>query len=118
MTDITNPHILAPHLRCAAWELPFEAGEDTFVMDRPELGTITTWRAPTIDTAQATLTQNVSPTAVLQLSLYGQVLDGKQSNPYRAVRIGPNEPQENIPTTRARGRVPRHRCGRATSGHP
>lgn len=81
------------------------AGEDTYVMDRPELGTITTWRDLTIDTAQATLTQNVSPTAVLQLSLYGQILDGKQSNPYRAVRIGPNEPQETIPGTRARGAI-------------
>lgn len=78
------------------------SGEDTFVMDRPELGTITTWRDLTIDTAQATVTQNLTPTAVLQLSLYGQVLDGKQSNPYRAVRIGPNEPQESVPETRAR----------------
>ena len=80
-------------------------GEETYVMDRPELGTITTWRDLAIDTAQATLTQNLSPTAVLQLSLYGQVLDGMQSNPYRAVRIGPNEPQEYIPGTRARGAV-------------
>ena len=79
------------------------AGEDTYVMDRPELGTVTTWRDLTIDTAQATVTQNLSPTSVLQLSLYGQVLDGMQSNPYRAVRIGPNEPQEHIPDTRARG---------------
>lgn len=77
-------------------------GDDTYVMDRPELGTITTWRDLTIDTAQATVTQNLSPTAVLQLSLYGQVLDGLQSNPYRAVRIGPNEPQESVPGTRAR----------------
>jgi hypothetical protein len=77
-------------------------GDDSFVMDRPELGTITTWRDLAIDTAQATVTQNLSPTAVLQLSLYGQVLDGKQSNPYRALRIGPNEPQESVPDTRAR----------------
>lgn len=77
-------------------------GEDTYVMDRPELGTITTWRDLEIDTAQATLTQNLSPTAVLQLSLFGQVLEGMQSNPYRAVQIGPNQPQEHIPATRAR----------------
>ncbi len=78
-------------------------GVDTFVMDRPELGTITTWRDLTIDTVSATVTQNLSPTTLLQLSLYGQVLDGMQSNPYRAVRIGPNEPQEQIPEVRARG---------------
>ncbi|HVV84745.1 MAG TPA: DUF3570 domain-containing protein [Kofleriaceae bacterium] len=80
-------------------------GQDSYVMDRPELGTVTTWRDLTIDTAQATLNQNLTPTAVLQLSLYGQVLDGMQSNPYRAVRIGPNEPQEHVPSTRARGAV-------------
>ena len=80
-------------------------GADTYVMDTAVLGTITTWRDLAIDTAQATVTQNLTPTSVLQLSLYGQVLDGMQSNPYRAVRIGPNEPQEHIPDTRARGAV-------------
>ena len=63
----------------------------------------TTWCDLTIDTTQATLTQNLSPTLVLQTSLYGQILDGFQSNPYRRVRVGPNEPQEHMPTTRARG---------------
>jgi hypothetical protein len=63
---------------------------------------LTTWRELSIDTAQATVTQNLSPTMVLQLSLYGQVLEGFQSNPYRRVRVGPNEPQESIPDTRAR----------------
>jgi hypothetical protein len=62
----------------------------------------TTWRDLSIDTAQGTLTQNLSPTTVMQLSLYGQVLDGFQSNPYRQVRVGPNEPQEHVPDTRAR----------------
>lgn len=62
----------------------------------------TTWRDLTIDTAQATLTQNLSPTMVMQASLFGQVLEGFQSNPYRRVRVGANEPQENIPDTRAR----------------
>ena len=80
-------------------------GADTYVMDTAVLGTLTTWRDLAIDTAQATVTQNLTPTSVLQLSLYGQVLDGMQSNPYRAVRIGPNEPQEHIPDTRARGAV-------------
>jgi hypothetical protein len=77
-------------------------GEDTFLMDNPALGRVTTWRDLQIDTVQATLTQNLSPTMVVQLSLYGQVLEGFQSNPYRRVRIGPNEPQEHIPDTRAR----------------
>lgn len=63
---------------------------------------LTTWRELTIDTAQATLTQNLSPTMVLQANLYGQILEGFQSNPYRRVRVGPNEPQEHIPDTRAR----------------
>ena len=80
-------------------------GADTYVMDTAVLGTLTTWRDLAIDTAQATVTQNLTPTSVLQLSLYGQVLDGMQSNPYRAVRIGPNEPQEHIHDTRARGAV-------------
>lgn len=62
----------------------------------------TVWRDLAIDTLQATLTQNVSPTTVLQASLYGQILDGFQSNPYRAVRIGPNDPQEHIPSSRSR----------------
>jgi DEAD/DEAH box helicase domain-containing protein len=30
ITDITNPYILAPHLRCAAYELPLELGEQVF----------------------------------------------------------------------------------------
>ena len=77
-------------------------GADTFVMDMPALGRVTTWRELSIDTLQGTLTQNLSPTTVAQVSLYGQVLEGFQSNPYRRVRIGPNEPQEHIPDTRAR----------------
>jgi hypothetical protein len=77
-------------------------GADSYIMDMPALGLLTTWRDLTIDTAQGTLTQNLSPTMVMQLSLYGQILEGFQSNPYRRVRIGPNEPQEHIPDTRAR----------------
>lgn len=73
-----------------------DSGEDVPEMDR------TTWRDLAIDTAQATVTQNLSPTTVLQLGAYGQVLKGFQSNPYRRVRIGPNEPQEHIPDSRSR----------------
>lgn len=63
---------------------------------------MTVWRDVTIDTAQGSVTQNLSPTMNAQLSLYGQILEGFQSNPYRRVRIGPNAPQEHIPDTRAR----------------
>jgi hypothetical protein len=62
----------------------------------------TRWESLGIDTAQATLTQNLSPTLNMQVALYGSVLDGFQSNPYRRVRIGPNAPQEHIPDIRAR----------------
>jgi Protein of unknown function (DUF3570) len=63
---------------------------------------VTTWRDLSIDTASVTVTQNLSPTSVIAISGYGQVLEGFQSNPYRRVRVGPNEPQEHIPDTRAR----------------
>jgi hypothetical protein len=72
-------------------------GEDTLGM--------TVWRDIVMDTAQATITQNLSPTMNAQLALYGQILEGFQSNPYRRVRIGPNAPQEHIPSTRARWSV-------------
>jgi len=66
---------------------------------------LTRWEEISIDTVQVALTQNLSPTMNLQLGLYGQVLEGFQSNPYRRVRIGPNAPQEHIPSTRARWSV-------------
>jgi hypothetical protein len=62
----------------------------------------TLWRDVSIDTAQATVTQNLTPTMNLQIAGYGQVLDGFQSNPYRRVRVGGNTPQEHIPNERAR----------------
>jgi len=66
---------------------------------------ITRWEEISIDTVQVTLTQNLSPTTNLQLGAFGQVIEGFQSNPYRRVRIGPNAPQEHIPSTRARWSV-------------
>ena len=30
IVDVSNPYILTPHLRCAAWELPLETTEDVF----------------------------------------------------------------------------------------
>ncbi len=62
----------------------------------------TLWRDLTIDTVQATVTQNLTPTMNLQVAAFGQVLEGFQSNPYRRVRVGGNSPQEHIPDTRAR----------------
>jgi hypothetical protein len=73
-----------------------------FGKDRPGM---TLWRDLSIDTAQVTVTQNLSPTMNLQIAGYGQVLEGFQSNPYRRVRIGPNSPQEHIPSTRDRWSV-------------
>jgi hypothetical protein len=70
-----------------------------FGKDKP--GT-TLWRDLAIDTAQATLTQNLTPTMNMQIAGYGQILDGFQSNPYRRVRVGGNTPQEHIPNERAR----------------
>jgi hypothetical protein len=66
---------------------------------------LTRWEDLSIDTAHVGLLQNLSPTMNLQLALYGQVLDGFQSNPYRRVQVGPNTPQEHIPDTRARWSV-------------
>jgi hypothetical protein len=65
-------------------------------------GRLTRWEDLSIDTAQVSLTQNLSPTMNLQVALFGQVLEGFQSNPYRRVQVGPNTPQEHIPDTRAR----------------
>ncbi|HSD86622.1 MAG TPA: DUF3570 domain-containing protein [Kofleriaceae bacterium] len=66
---------------------------------------MTVWRDLSIDTAQTTITQNLSPTMNMQLALFGQILEGYQSNPYRRVRIGSNSPQEHIPDTRDRWSV-------------
>jgi len=63
---------------------------------------LTRWEGLSIDTAQVSLTQNLTPMLNLQLALYGQILEGFQSNPYRRVQVGPNTPQEHIPGTRAR----------------
>ncbi|MGE0548729.1 MAG: DUF3570 domain-containing protein [Kofleriaceae bacterium] len=75
-------------------------GKDYF--DPNTMERITRWSPLRIDRAQATLTQNLSPVMNMQVALFGEVLEGFQSNPYRRVRIGPNAPQEHIPDTRAR----------------
>lgn len=63
---------------------------------------VTLWRDVTIDTTQATLTQNLSPTMIGQVSLFGQIMSGFLSNPYRAVRVRNVEAQETVPDARAR----------------
>jgi hypothetical protein len=63
---------------------------------------VTVWHDLSIDTAQASVTQNLTPTMNMQVALYGQILDGFQSNPYRRVQVGSTTPQENEPDERAR----------------
>jgi hypothetical protein len=63
---------------------------------------LTVWHDLSIDTAQGTLTQNLSPTMNLQLAVWGQIINGFQSDPYRRVQVGMNEPQEQVPTIRDR----------------
>jgi hypothetical protein len=78
---------------------PCDKKSGVFGKDRPGM---TLWRDLSIDTAQATITQNLTPTMNLQVAGFGQVLEGFQSNPYRRVRVGANSPQEHIPSTRDR----------------
>jgi hypothetical protein len=78
------------------------SGDDTLDATGARL---TRWERLSIDTAHVGVVQNLSPTMNLQLALYGQVLEGFQSNPYRRVQVGQNTPQEHIPDTRARWSV-------------
>jgi hypothetical protein len=78
---------------------PCDVSKVIVVEDRPG---VTVWRDLQIDTAQATLTQNMSPTLALQAGLFGQVLRGFQANPYRRVRVSGVEPQESVPDVRGR----------------
>jgi hypothetical protein len=75
-------------------------GKDT--RDPGTMELLTTWRDLAIDTVQFTVTQNLAPTMNMQVAGFGSVLKGFQSNPYRRVRVGPNEPQEHIPDVRGR----------------
>jgi hypothetical protein len=78
---------------------PCEKKRGIFGEDTPAM---TVWQDLAIDTLQATLTQNLSPTLIGQISVYGQILDGFQANPYRRVRVSGAEPQESVPDVRAR----------------
>jgi len=90
---------------------PFGKDSPTIALDgTPGDGTL--WRELTIDTVQAALTQNISPTLVAQINGFGSVLDGFQGNPYRRVRVGLVEAQETHPDVRGRiamlGRVKKY----------
>ncbi len=63
---------------------------------------ITLWHDLTIDTVQGTMTQSLSPTSNFQFGLYGSVIKGFQSNPYRRVRVSGIEAQEAVPNVRGR----------------
>jgi hypothetical protein len=64
----------------------------------------TTTRDLTIDSFEPALSWTATPTTLLQLGATLQILDGFQSNPYRAVRLGTEgrEPQERLPQFRQR----------------
>lgn len=55
-----------------------------------------------IDTFQGSVTQNLTPTLVAQVGVFGQVIRGFQSNPYRRVRVAGFDAQEAVPDIRAR----------------
>jgi hypothetical protein len=75
-------------------------GENDCFTDDAMAGTLT--HDLSIDATEVTLTQNLSPTMVLQLGVFGQIIDGFQSNPYRRVRVAGVDAQENVPLVRDR----------------
>jgi hypothetical protein len=67
---------------------------------------IRTTRPIAIDTYEASWAQSWTPVFETQLTFTGQLVDGFQSDPYRAVILGENlEAQEHDPNDRARGAV-------------
>jgi hypothetical protein len=97
--DLDNGTLSPQEAKALTGADPCEKSAGIFGKDLPGM---TLWRDLSIDTAQVTITQNLSPTMNLQIAGYGQILEGFQSNPYRRVRVGPNSPQEHIPSTRDR----------------
>jgi hypothetical protein len=79
---------------------PLGTSEGCFQSDHTELTT----RRLSIDTFEPSLSWTATPLLLLQLGGTLQILDGFQSNPYRAVRLGPEgrEPQERLPQHRQR----------------
>jgi hypothetical protein len=68
-----------------------------------DAGAMTIAKPVRIDTLQATVTQNLTPTMAMQLGLFGQITQGFQSNPYRRVRVFQVDAQESVPEIRDRG---------------
>ena len=68
------------------------------------VSTTLTARRLSIDTFEPSLSWTATPLLLLSLGSTLQILDGFQSNPYRAVRLGPEgrEPQERLPQHRQR----------------
>ncbi len=97
--DHDNAMAAALERRALTGVEPCEVSSVLMIEDTPGQ---TVWRDLDIDTAQATLTQNMSPTLALQAGLFGQVLRGFQANPYRRVRVAGVEPQESVPEVRGR----------------
>ena len=58
---------------------------------------------PGRSTEPAAVTQNLTPTLVMQLGIYGQIVRGFQANPYRRVRVFEIDAQESVPDVRDRG---------------
>jgi hypothetical protein len=79
---------------------PLGTSEGCFQASSTEL----TARRLSIDTFEPSLSWTATPLLLLSLGSTLQILDGFQSNPYRAVRLGPEgrEPQERLPQHRQR----------------
>jgi hypothetical protein len=79
---------------------PLGTSEGCFSVGQTALAT----RRLSIDTFEPSLSWTATPLLLLSLGSTLQILDGFQSNPYRAVRLGPEgrEPQERLPQHRQR----------------
>jgi len=97
--DRENANTTPLERRALIGDDPCAKSSGIFGKDSPGM---TSWRELRINTLQATVTQNLSPTLVGQVSLYGSVLKGFQSNPYRRVRVNGIEAQEHVPDVRGR----------------
>ena len=79
---------------------PLASSDECF---QPE-STITTVRSLRVHTFEPALSFTATPVLLLQAGVTLQILQGFQSNPYRAVRVGSQgrEPQERLPDHRQR----------------
>jgi hypothetical protein len=77
------------------------SGQNPCFTDDPAARTVS--RPVDADTIQASLTQNLTPVLVMQAGIFGQIIRGFQSNPYRRVRVYDVDAQESLPLVRDRG---------------